>query len=145
MTWLGLEAWVHGKIFNQSAVGRFVLKVKGRICTKVRGQDTVKRSVYFTQGRKEMFYLTTHSTLFIYGYMALNIWQKTTRIAREQTCCCHMGYSFRLTARFFLYAPSHRQDSTYSLCYTSHGALAGMRNSSMGRPHEGSIYIHTCT
>ena len=34
----------------------------------------------------------------------------------------------------------HRQDSTYhSLCYTSRGALAGMRNSSMGPPHEGSI------
>ena len=30
-----------------------------------------------------------------------------------------MGYSFRLTARVLLYAPSHRQDSTYhSLCYT---------------------------
>ena len=29
-----------------------------------------------------------------------------------------------------LYAPSHRQDSTYhSLCYTSRGALAGTRNS----------------
>ena len=24
--------------------------------------------------RKEMFYLTTHSTHFIYGYMALDIW-----------------------------------------------------------------------
>ena len=51
-----------------------------------------------------------------------------------------MGYSFQLTARVLLYAPSHRQDSTYhSLCYTSHGALAGPRNSSMGPPHEGSI------
>ena len=39
----------------------------------------------------------------------------------------------RLTARVLLYAPSH------SLCYTSCGALAGMRNSSMGPPHEGSI------
>ena len=40
-----------------------------------------------------------------------------------------------------LYAPSHRQDSTYhGLCYTSRGALAGTRNSSMGPPpHEGSI------
>ena len=28
--------------------------------------------------------------------------------------------------RVLLYAPSHRQDSTYhGLCYTSHGALAG--------------------
>ena len=39
-----------------------------------------------------------------------------------------------------LYAPSHRQDNTYhGLCYTSRGALAGTRNSSMGPPHEGSI------
>ena len=29
------------------------------------------------------------------------------------------GYSFRLTARVLLYAPSHRQDCTYhGLCYT---------------------------
>ena len=27
-----------------------------------------------TTDRKEMFYLTTHSTHFIYGYMASNIW-----------------------------------------------------------------------
>ena len=52
-----------------------------------------------------------------------------------------MGYSFRLAARVLLYAPSHREDNTYhSLCYTSHGALAGMRNSSMGPLHEGSIW-----
>ena len=42
---------------------------------------------------------------------------------------------FRATARVLLYAPSHRQDSTYhGLCYTSVGALAGTRNSSMGTP-----------
>ena len=41
----------------------------------------------------------------------------------------------RLTARVLLYAPSHRQDNTYhGLCYTSRGALAGTRNSSMGPP-----------
>ena len=45
---------------------------------------------------------------------------------REETRCHHMGYSFRLAARGILYAPSHRQDSTYhGLCYTSLGALAG--------------------
>ena len=39
-----------------------------------------------------------------------------------------------------LYASSHRQDNTYhGLCYTSRGALARTRNSSMGSPHEGSI------
>ena len=41
-------------------------------------------------------------------------------------------YSYQLTARVLLYAPSHRQDSTYNgLCYTSRGALGGMRNSSI--------------
>ena len=50
--------------------------------------------------------------------------------AREETRCCHMGYSFRLAARVLLYASSHRQDNTYhSLCNTSCGALAGTRNS----------------
>ena len=54
---------------------------------------------------------------------------------REETRCSHMGYSFRLTARVLLYASSHRQDNTYhGLWYTSRGALAGSRNSSMGRP-----------
>ena len=52
----------------------------------------------------------------------------------------HIGYSFRLAARVLLYAPSHRQDSTYhGLCYTSRGALARTRYSLMDPPHEGSI------
>ena len=59
---------------------------------------------------------------------------------KKETRCRHIGCSFRLAVRVLLYAPSHRQDSTYhSLCYTSCGALAGTRNSSMGSPHEGSI------
>ena len=28
----------------------------------------------WVEGRKEMFYLTTHSTHFIYSYMASDIW-----------------------------------------------------------------------
>ena len=59
---------------------------------------------------------------------------------REETRCCHIGYSLLLTARVLLYAPSNRQDSTYHiLCYTRRGALAGARNSSLRSPHEGSI------
>ena len=47
----------------------------------------------------------------------------------------YMEYSFWLAARVIWYAPFYRQDSTYhGLCYTSHGALAGTRNSSMGPP-----------
>ena len=79
---------------------------------------------------REIFYLTTHSTHFIYGYMASDIWLRTILIVRKETRCRHIGYSYRLTARVLLYAPSHRQDNTYhGLCYTSCGALAGTRNS----------------
>ena len=91
------------------------------------------------EGRKEMFYLTTHSTYFIYGYMASDIWLRTILIVRKETRCRHISYFLWLTS-VLLYAPSHRQDSTYhGLCYTSRGALAGTRNSLMGSPHEGSI------
>ena len=80
-----------------------------------------------------MFYLTTHSTHLIYGYMVSDIWLRTILIARKETRCRHIGYSYRLAARLaarvLLYAPSHRQGSTYhGLCYTSRGALAGTRN-----------------
>ena len=93
-----------------------------------------------TEREREMFYLTTHSTHFIYGYMVSDTWLRTIPIVRKETRCRHIGYSYRLAARVLLYAPSHRQDSTYhDLCYTSRGALAGTRNSSMGPPHEGSI------
>ena len=67
-----------------------------------------------------MFYLTTHSTHFIYGYMSSDIWLRTILIVRKETRCRHIGYSYRLTARVLLYTPSHRQDNTYhGLCYTS--------------------------
>ena len=78
------------------------------------------------ESEKEMFYLTTHSTHFIYGYMASDIWLRSILIVRKETRCRHIGYSYLLTARVLLYAPSHRQDNTYhGLCYTSRGALAG--------------------
>ena len=101
---------------------------------------TFSRNNGMGEREREMFYLTTHSTHFIYGYMASDIWLRTILIVRKETRCRHIGYSYRLTARVLLYAPSHRQDNTYhGLCYTSRGALAGTRNSSMGPPHEGSI------
>ena len=82
-----------------------------------------------------MFYLTTHSTHFIYGYMASDMVNDHSD-SEKGNPLHHIGYSFRLTASVILYAPSHRQDSTYhGLCHTSRGALAGTRNSSMGSPH----------
>ena len=57
---------------------------------------------------REMFYLTTHSTHFIYSYMASDIWLRTILIVRKETRCRHIGYSYRLTARVLLYAPSQQ-------------------------------------
>ena len=94
------------------------------------------------EGRKEgnVLFNDALNTFYFYGYMASDIWLRTILIVRKETRCHHIGYSLRLTARVLLYAPSHRQDSIYhGLCYTSRGALAGTRNSSMGSPHEGSI------
>ena len=88
-----------------------------------------------TEREREMFYLTSRSTHFIYGYMAADIWLRTILIVRKETRCRNIGYSFGLTSWVLLSAPSHRQDNTYhSLCYTSRGALAGTRNNSMGPP-----------
>ena len=109
-----------------------------RVDPSWRAHWAISRS---SQGEREIYYLTTHSTHFIYGYMASDIWLRTILIVRKETRCRHIGYSYRLTARVLLYAPSHRQDNTYHglCCNTSRGALAGTRNSSMGPPHEGSI------
>ena len=68
--------------------------------------------------RKEMFYLTMHSTHFIYGYMV------------KDHSDSEKGNPLppQLAAWVLLYAPSHRQDSTcHNFCYTSHGTLAGTR------------------
>ena len=54
------------------------------------------------ESERKMFYLTTHSTHFIYGYMASDIWLRTILIVRKETRCRHIGYSYRLTARVLL-------------------------------------------
>ena len=78
-----------------------------------------------------MFYLTTHSTHFIYGYMASDIMVKYHAYSERGNPLPPQGLLFPIKRRDILYAPSHRQDSTYhGLCYTSRGALAGTRNSS---------------
>ena len=74
-----------------------------------------------------MFYLTTHSTHFIYGYMSSYIIVNDYSDSERGN---PRGKSFRLLARDILYATPHIQDSTYhGLCYTSRGTLAGTRNS----------------
>ena len=64
-------------------------------------------SLKLLEREREMFYLTTHSTHFIYGYMASDIWLRTILIVRKETGGRHIGYSYRLTARVLLYAPGN--------------------------------------
>ena len=110
------------------------------VCKSHHVLEKIFRREREKERERKMFYLMMHSTHFIYSYMVSDIWLRTTQIVRKKTRCLHIGYSYRLPARVLLYAPSHRQDNTYhGLCYTSRGALAGMRKSSMGPPHEGSI------
>ena len=74
-----------------------------------------------------MFYLTTHSTHFIYGYMVSDIMVKDHSDRERGNPLPPLGLLF------LLYASSHRQYNTYhGLCYTSRGALSRTRNSSMG-------------
>ena len=87
------------------------------------------------QGRKEIFiYRCTQHILF--SYMGLTLWLRARQIVREETCYHHyMGYSFLIAARVLSYAPSLKQESTsHGLYYSSRGALAWTRNSSMGPP-----------
>ena len=76
---------------------------------------------------KGMFYLTTPSTHFIYGYMASDIWLRTILISEKVNPLPPHGLLFPISSKgFYMHRPT--QDSSYhGLCYTSRGALAGTR------------------
>ena len=98
--------------------------------SSIRNTCTRQLLCPYQEGRKEMFYLTTLNTFYLPLYGIGHM------VARD-------GYCFWLAARVLLYAPSLWQDNTYhSLCYTSHGALAGMRNNSMGPPWSIDLTTH---
>ena len=79
--------------------------------------------------RKEMFYLMTHSTHFILRLYGIGHMVKDHSDSERGNLLPPNGLLFPITARVLLYAPSHRQDSTYHiLSYSSCGALAGTRN-----------------
>ena len=74
------------------------------------------------EGRKEnVFFNDGHNTFYLRLYGIGHMVKDHSDSKRGN----HIGYSFQ----------SQRQDSTnHNLCYTSCGALAGTRNSSMGPP-----------
>ena len=77
-----------------------------------------------------MFYLRTHSTHFLLRLYGVRHMVKDHSDSEKGNPL--PPHRLLFAARVLLYAPSHRQDSTFhGLCYTSRGALAGTRNSSM--------------
>ena len=63
--------------------------------TKDNNTNNKSDAIAERKGRKEMFYLTTHSTHFIYGYMASYICKRTIQIGREETNCHHYMISIK--------------------------------------------------
>ena len=60
------------KIFRADAHFEFLTNVA--VFTKDKLEVSIRAEHESFLGRKELFYLTTHSTHFIYGYMASDIW-----------------------------------------------------------------------
>ena len=61
-------------LFNDALNTFCLLLYEGRKEGNVLFNDALNTFHLLLYGRKEMFYLTTHSTHFIYGYMASDIW-----------------------------------------------------------------------
>ena len=95
------------------------------------------------EGREEMFLFNNALNTFYLRLYGVRHMVKDHSDSEKGNPLQPHRLLFLINSKGSLYAPSHRQDITYHvLCYTSCGALAGTRNSSMGSPHEGSIH-HT--
>ena len=76
--------------------------------------------VMMTEGRKEMFYLTTHSTHFIYDYMASDIVNDLSDTGRENPLPPH-GLLFPIISNgfFYMHHPTDRIPHTRPLLHQS--------------------------
>ena len=118
---------------------------------------TFRRHVHWfisLQREREMFYLTTHSTHFIYAYMASDIWLRTILIVRKETRCRHIDYSYQLTARVLIYMHHSTDRITHTTAFVTpvveywlEREIAQWRNSPMKdrsddpSHHEQTLYI----
>ena len=87
--------------------------------------------IYSYVGRKEMFYLTTHSTHFYFRLYGIRHMVKDHSDSEKGNPLMSLhGLLFSISSKgsFIWCIP---QAGYYDLCYTSCGAPAGMRNSSM--------------
>ena len=86
------------------------------------------RTLKSQEGRKEMFYLTTHSTHFIY-----DIWRQTYgrgQLIEGGNSLPPHGLLFPISSKGYFICIIKQT----GYVYTSRGALAGTKNSQMGPP-----------
>ena len=57
----------------------------------MRCRNFIQQMLHEQEREREMFYLTMHSTHFIYGYTVSDIWLRTIRIVKKETRCRHIG------------------------------------------------------
>ena len=116
-----------GNVLFNDAINTFYLRLYGKIvCLNHVTKINAEGNVLFND---------TLTTLYLRLYGITHMVKDHSDSERGNLLLHYMGYSFQLTSSVLLYAPSHKQDSTYhSLCYTSRGILAGTRNSSIGPP-----------
>ena len=63
-----------------------------------------KNNISKFKGRKEMFYLTTHSIHFMFHYILSDSWLRTTQTLREeQLCHPFMGYIQTFKNKYYLF------------------------------------------
>ena len=55
--------------------------------------------IWRSAGKEEVFYLTTHSTHFIYSYMASDIWLRTILIVRKENLLLPHGLLFPISSK----------------------------------------------
>ena len=75
----------HFLLFNLQCGVCNVMSVYGLLacCKRAEVSVELRKPSVFRERERKMFYLTTHSTHFIYGYMASDIWLRTILIVRE--------------------------------------------------------------
>ena len=127
-----------GNVLFNDALNTFYLRLYGVGRERERNDsfnDTLNTFYLRLYGvgrqREKNVYLMTHSTHFIYSYMASGIWLRTIQIARQR----EREVSHYL-AIFLCFLGARCSSVVRAL---AHGALAGTRNSSMGPLHEGLI------
>ena len=114
---------------------------RGQLIDHYNQQVTDSLSVFANFRRKEgnVLFNDALNTFYLRLYRVRHMVKDHSDSERGKPLLPH-ELLFPINSNVFLYAPSHRQDSTYhGLCYTSRGTRAGTRNSSVGPPHEGSI------